>query len=388
MVSSNIQSIFIYTMKLTRIFLTPFILVIAAATVSCDGDYRKEARGQFGEAVVVMDSTRWDGETAEAIRATYGGKIEYFQSYEPRYDLTFRDFSSNEELEELKFRKNIIIASPVDAQSNVGKFVRALLSDEVEQSVRSGDAYAFPLQDKWYRNQWAMILTSSSDSALAVKIRRGERNIVQSLTEKELQRWTREVYERGEQADIADSLWSHHGWKIRVQHDYRVHLDSTYRENGKTNHFFTLQRLLPNNSRRLYAWWQDDVQGIDYLDEDWINAKRDSLWRRWIRGTRDSSYVTTDYREQHAIVESSSFELNGDLAYETLGWWRMTHDAMGGPFVNLTVYDDETRRLFMLGYVQFAPKYQKRRFVRQFRAMLRTFESDSTWNPNKPVASN
>ncbi|MDZ7693265.1 MAG: DUF4837 family protein [Balneolaceae bacterium] len=123
------------------------------------------------------------------------------------------------------------------------------------------------------------------------------------------------------------------------------------------------------------------------MDKDWINAKRDSLWKNWVRGSRDSSYVATEYR---VPTKTRSFELNDDIAYETLGWWRMTHDAMGGPFVNLTVYDDETQRLFMMGFVQFAPKYQKRRFVRQFRAMLRTFESDSTWNqqPANLQASN
>jgi hypothetical protein len=61
----------------------------------------------------------------------------------------------------------------------------------------------------------------------------------------------------------------------------------------------------------------------------------------------------------------------------------MTNGAMGGPFVTLTVYDDETKRLFMLGFIQVAPKYQKRKFVRQLREMLRNCESDSTWNqPN------
>jgi hypothetical protein len=63
---------------------------------------------------------------------------------------------------------------------------------------------------------------------------------------------------------------------------------------------------------------------------------------------------------------------------------------MAGPFVNFTIYDKETSRLFMLEFAQFAPKYNKRRFVREFRAMLRTFESDSTWqgNTNRAVAEN
>jgi hypothetical protein len=58
----------------------------------------------------------------------------------------------------------------------------------------------------------------------------------------------------------------------------------------------------------------------------------------------------------------------------------MTNDFMGGPFVHFTYYDPMTDRLFMVEYAQFAPSVNKRRFVRQFQAMGRTFESDSTWN--------
>lgn len=360
------------------------LLIFSIVVVSCDGDYRKRAQGQFGSAVVIMDSTEWDSETANAIRSTFGGKIEHFLGFQPRFELSFRDFSSNEELENLKFKKNIIIASPIDAESNVGQLVRALLSEEVEQRVRSGELYTFSLDNKWYRDQWTMILTSGNDSTLASKIRGGEHNIVQNLIDRELERWKEELYERGEQTDIEDSLWANHGWKIRIQHDYRPNLDTSFTVDGQTNYFYTMQRLLPDNRRRFWAWWEDDVQNINYLDDDWINAKRDSLWENWIRGTRDSSYVTTEYRIDPV---TTSFQLNGDIAYETLGWWRMTKDAMGGPFVNMTVYDDESRRLFMFGFIQFSPKFQKRRFVRQFRAMIRTFQSDSTWNSEKPVAA-
>lgn len=368
------------------IIKTALFLIIVIIWVGCEGDYRQKARGSFGQVVVLMDSTQFDSETAEALRDTYGEWVQTIPGKPPRFDLSFRDFNTDSQLEELKRYRNLIVAAPINDSTNVSRFIRALLSDEVERQVSDGESFAFPLRDQWYRDQWVMILSATSDSALAEQIKNSRQTLTDNLMEKELERWTEEVYDRGEQFALEDSLWENHGWKIRIQHDWEKNIDTTYMHNGEKNHFLTMRRPLPNNDRWFWAWWKD-VENINEVDNDWINAKRDSLMKKWIRGSRDSSYVTTEYRRE---VNTSSFTYNEDLAYETLGTWRMTNDAMGGPFTNMTIYDDESGRLFMLEFGQFAPKYNKRRFVRQFRAMLRTFETDSTWqkNANQAVADN
>lgn len=368
------------------IFRTCLFLILVAVWVGCEGDYRQKARGSFGELVVLMDSSDFDSQTAEAIRVTFGGWIQTMPGNPPKFDLKFRDFNSNEQLEELKRFKNLLIVAPIDDTTNVGEFVRALLSDEVEDDVREGNSFAFPLEDQWYRDQWSMILTAPNDSVLAQKIRNSQKTITKRLVDKELDRWVLEVYDRGEKFMLEDSLWQNHGWKIRIQHDWEKNIDTTYMANGEKNHFLTMRRPLPSNDRWFWAWWKE-TDDISHVDDDWINAKRDTLMEKWIRGTRDSSYVTTARNRPH---NTETFRMDGHLVYETLGIWTMTHDAMAGPFVNFTIYDKQTDRLFMLEFAQFAPKYDKRRFVRQFRAMLRTFESDSTWqgNSNQAVTAN
>lgn len=363
------------------------LLLISAIWLGCEGDYRREAIGSSGEVIVIMDSTQFDSQTAEAIKQTFGRGIQTLPRIAPLFDLKFQDIDSNEDLEQLKKFKNIIIAAPVDDSTNASRFVRALLGDEVEQQVKNGELFAFPLQDKWYRNQWTLILTAQSDSLLAQKIQNAEETLTEDLLKKEFVRWKEEIYDRGEQFEVEDSLWTNFGWKIRVQHDWFINLDTTYTSNNEQNHFLTMRRILPNNDRWFWIWWKNDVPNINFLDNDWINAKRDSLMEQWMHGTRDGSYLTTEYRRP---VETESFMLNDDIAYETLGTWRMTNDAMGGPFANLTYYDDETQRLFIMEFGQFAPKYEKRHFVRQFRAMLRTFQSDSTWTgaSNQAIAKN
>ncbi|WP_069131334.1 DUF4837 family protein [Rhodohalobacter halophilus] len=357
-----------------RFYLLPVILVLLIMN-ACESDYRPMSIGQIDEVFVVMDSTKWDSETALAIEETFGKAIETLPSYEPTYRLIFRDFRNNDELDRLRELKNIIFAAPIDEESNVASFIRAVLSDEVEERVRSGESFAFPLEDRWVRDQWALILTSNDDTELSEKIRNSEESLVGHLMDREFDRRIDEVYRRGEQVALSDSLWENHGWRMRIQHDYVKTIDTTNVQ--------VYRRSLPDNDRWILAWWKDDVPTADFLDYDWINSTRDSLLQKYVQGTREGSYVTTEYRDPR-VVTTKEMELDNRLTgFETLGTWRMTNDFMGGPFVNFFYHDPETERLFMLEYGQFAPSVGKRRFVRQFRAMGRTFESDSTWtNPN------
>lgn len=351
------------------------LLLAAVLFISCGNDYRKKAKGNYGKVIVMMDSTQFQSQTAQMLRKTYGKWTQTIPGKPPMFDLVFRDFNTTDQLEQIKRFKNIIIAAPITDSTNTADLVRALLSDEIEKQVRNNESFAFPLQDHWYRDQWTMILTANSDSSLAKQINNSEQTLTQSLMKKELNRWPEDLYDRGEKTALEDSLWNEYGWKIRVQHDWIKHLDTTYTHNGEPNHFLTMRRPLPKNDRWFWAWWKK-VENINQVDDDWINAKRDSLMEQWVRGSRDSSYVQTEYRRP---VKTKTFRMNDDMIYETLGSWRMTNDAMGGPFANFTVFDEESRRLFILEFAQFAPKYDKRHFVRQFRAMLRTFKSDSTW---------
>ncbi|MGD8428052.1 MAG: DUF4837 family protein, partial [Balneolaceae bacterium] len=207
---------------------TTLLLIVVATWFGCEGDYRQEAKGNLEDVTVVMDSTQFNSKTSDAIRGTFGKGIQTLPNVQPLYDLNFRDFKNNNELENLKQSKNIIFAAPINDSTNVSRFIRALLSDEVEQKVENGEVFAFPLQDKWYRNQWTMILTAPSDSALARQIENSEQTLTENLLQKEFDRWTTQLYDRGEQVGIEDSIWAKHGWKIRIQHDWGKHLDTTY----------------------------------------------------------------------------------------------------------------------------------------------------------------
>jgi len=354
-------------MKISSLLLPAALLILFSA---CEGDYRPKSFGAVDEIYVVMDSTDWNSDTAMAIRETFGRQIETVPTAENAYTLKFLDFNTNDDLDRIQEYKNLIFAAPLGGDNNVSRFIGGILSDEIEQRVRNDESFAFPLSDRWVRDQWTLILTSTSDEALAEKIINSEESLVTHLMNREFERRIENIYDRGEQVAISDSLWRDYGWKVRMQHDYIQVIDSS--------NAVMFRRYLPENNRWMWAWWKNEVSEAEFIDPEWINATRDSLMEHLVQGEREGSYVTTDYRRP---LETREIETDDRLiGYETKGLWRMTNDFMGGPFVHFTYYDPMTDRLFMVEYAQFAPSVSKRRFVRQFQAMGRTFESDSTWN--------
>lgn len=343
---------------------------------SCDGDYRPLAEGNTREVLVVMDSTQWESKTADAIREVFGKWVLTVPNAEPYYDLRFTQIQSQTQLDRLKKKKNLIFAAPINEDSNTGRQIRGFLNEKVEERVQEGESFAFPIEDQWYRDQYVLILTSTSDSLLAQKILNTEKSLLNNMLEKELKRWEYFVYEQKEQTHLSDSLWENRGFKVRFQHDYIKNID--------TLNFISYRRALPQNDRWMWIWYKNEVDDISFLDDEWIISVRDSLSKQFIKGARDSMYVQTyTRRPEIRPVVSESFQAGRLLAYETRGTWYMVNGLMGGPFVNFTYYDPDTKRLFMIDYNQFAPGVLKKLpFVRQFRAMGRTFESDSTWSGN------
>lgn len=343
--------------------LAPFLLIVTLLT-GCGGDYREAAIGAVSEVMVVVDSSRVSGPVGDALNATLGRYITTIPRPEPQYDLQFRTIRTNEDVKEVQKHKNLVLVSHLEDSTNVGKYVNSLLGDAIKAKVSGGEQFIFPLKDRWYRDQWIMIVMARNEAELPGVIRDHEEQIMQSLFTAELPRHEFDVYRRGEQPELADSLFQAKGFTFRIQHDYQMGVDTT--------DFMTFRRYLEDNDRWIWFHWIENVTSLDHVNPTWINAKRDSLTQIYFRGTREDAYVTTDYRR---ALESKLINLNGRRTYELRGIWVMSDQSMGGPFVSYVMYDEPQKRLYFMEYGQFSPKYKQRRFVYQFDVMARSFRT-------------
>ena len=70
----------------------------------------------------------------------------------------------------------------------------------------------------------------------------------------------------------------------------------------------------------------------------------------------------------------NNIEYNGQTMVEMRGLWEVENDYMGGPFV-CHIFPDRTREnIIILNAFVYAPKYDKRKYLRQVESIIYSFD--------------
>lgn len=101
-----------------------------------------------------------------------------------------------------------------------------------------------------------------------------------------------------------------------------------------------------------------------------ILKNRDSIGKLFIKGSDpEKNYMVTEVARQHFTKEIT---LNGKKAYETRGTWELLNDFMAGPYLNYSIVDEKNNRVIVVEGFNYAPSVNKRDFVFELEAILRT----------------
>ncbi|MCS7083122.1 MAG: DUF4837 family protein [Bacteroidota bacterium] len=347
--------------------LLPLVLLGAACRLS-PAEFLPPSVGRPGLVTIAMDSAAWAGPLGEAVREVFGSDVETLPQPEPWFDLAFKALRDQAAFERLKRDRNIVFVAPLDGPTPASAFIRARLDSAVQAYVRAGNPLSVSRQNLWAQDQQVLYLTAAGEQDLIRFVREKAPELRALFDRVERTRTEQDLFRRAEQVALADSLLRRHGWRVRIQHDYLIAKD--------TANFVWVRRLLPDNQRWFFVWWRDRARP-DQITPAWILRVRDSLTQRHLRGKYEDSYVTLERRRP---VQQAVINFHGRFAYESRGLWRMTGDAMGGPFVNITFFDPGQQRIYMLDGSVFAPRYDKREFLRQMEAILYTFRTQAELN--------
>ena len=345
-------------------------LLTALALSGCEAVIgTPRAVGEIPEILVVADSATWEGPVGEAIRAELAQPIATLPNNQGAFKLKHRVLTPRT-YDGIQAARNVVFAAPIDEDSRVGEFLRNRIDPASQQAIRSGNAVGINLRPSlWASGQLVVLATASDDQALTSQILRRGPELRAAFDSLAHQATYADMFARGRQTALEDSLARDHGWTVNIQHDYVKVQDTTVTAAGRTGEFVRYRRVLTETWRDFFVFVEDDVREVPPPSE--LDALTDSLLQTFARGVRDVSYVQLDFERP---IRQDTVSVQGQPALETRGLWYMTNDLMAGPYVRTAYVDPATDRLFVYYGMVFAPdrRLDKREFLRQLEVIGRT----------------
>lgn len=356
----------------------PFLLLTAFLVSACgDGiDYRPSAIGANDEIRIVVDSTLWAGPVGDALRETIGGEILTLPAPEAAFSITPIHLAGQGDVSAAQTYKNVlIVAVTSDTASVTTRFVRGFFSEDVQARLVPDSISTTATRDNlWRQSQRHVVAVAPTEEALIALLRDRNEHLRDRFNEVVRQRQAVDMFERRRQFAIEDTIMRRHGFAVNVQHDFFIARDSSQ--------FVWLRRVLSDSWRSVFVHYADGSHP-NRLDSAYVLALRDSLTITHIQGT-SGGYVKIDRRRP---LQVRPVGLGARFALEIRGTWMLVSPttgpdgqtrelpSMAGPFVSYIVYDEDTRRLYFIDGMVFAPRYPKRDFLRQTEAIAYTFRT-------------
>ncbi len=350
-----------------KIFTLLVVFISGLILASCNA--LKPARGPEDEIYVVADSAEY-AILKPVLDSTFE-KIIYTPL--PEKIFSIKRISVNQ-IDNFKYRKNIIFVAPLNSGSETSKFINTVVDSAVRNKIMTDSNIVVRKYDLWAKDQLVMVLSAPDMQSLISKISHNSDDLLYSYQKISDKRLFESLYNsRFEQKSIEGKLLKDYGWIIYVQADFKV------ARNDSVNHFVWLRRSPGSDMERwIFVHWINNASPA-YLNADSIRAIRNRMTKKYYQTAEDSGYVVI----AENYYTTSEVNFNGKYALLTQGLWDLNIKGMGGPFVNYTFYDEKTHRIYMLDGSVYAPKYYKRNLIQQMDVTLQSFMTADEIKPDR-----
>lgn len=325
------------------------VLLLVGLVTGCEEGsmLSTQSSGSTSEIMVVTKSDEvWKGSLGDTIRAYFAQNTDGLPQPEPLFDLMHAPLG--------QFNKNQIF-----------KQHHSVLIADIDPSHTKPEVVFS--NDVWSRPQLVLTIKAGSDTAFYSALNHYFTTIEKKFRDSQL---------------------------ARTLNFYRVSQDSKTEELLKKT--FGINCILPssftmaaNNAdliwlrQSIHRTKQDTEIGllfysVDYNDTAQLSqrslmALRDSIGKRFIFGPTQGSYMFT---EEGVIPVKSYIMKSTSSPYVRVskGLWAITHDFMGGPFVQYAFLSPDKKKIICAdGYV-YNPNGEKRNMMVQIESVLRSIE--------------
>lgn len=327
-------------------FLTYLAVTVTAvlAITSCSEEKRKKAllpniSGKAGEVIVVIDKGLWEGSVGTALRDTLTADCPYLPQREPLYNLV--DVAPSGFNNMFQIHRNIIIVNISSSVTEPGVVIR---------------------KDIWAAPQCVInINAANSDDAVAL-IKENGYKIVTTIEQAERDRVIANSKKYEERA-LAPAVTEVIGGS--------PHFPSGYQLKKKTSDFVWITYAPQGTQQSILAFKYPVEAGEDMMARTSLTENINEMLKNNVPGMFENTYMTI----ASGIVPSVKYlNYKGHEFAEIRGLWDVHNDYMGGPFVAHAFYSPDGKEMIVLLAFVYAPKYDKRQYLRQVESILYSFE--------------
>lgn len=327
-----------------RILTYLFMAMAAISLISCSDAKRKQAllpniSGKAGEVIVVIDKGQWEGAVGTVLRDSLACECPFLPQSEPLYTLV--NVAPNGFTQMFQIHRNIIIVN--------------IKPDVTEPGVVFKN-------DVWARPQ-CVIRINAADSDTAVKlIKENSSNMTAVLEQAERDRVIANT-KKYEELSLAPVVTEMVGGS--------PHFPSGYKIKKKTEDFIWIEYNPQYVTQGVLIYKYPVVEGEQMMDLDNILENSNRMLMNNVPGMFDNTYMTISDFARPSIEYKKYKGL--DFA-EIRGFWEVENDFMGGPFVSHAFYSKDGKEVIVLQGFVYAPKYDKRQYLRQVESVIYSFE--------------
>lgn len=319
------------------LLITSIATLFACESLKKDKTLLPSSSGKYGEVLIVVDTLYEKGLTGKAIEKIFFQEVVGLPQQEAQFrasTVSFKGFKSI-----LKQSRNIL---KVNIKKNLKTDVKIL-------------------NNVWAKNQLMIQIDAPNDKDAARVLLKNKQTIRNYFNEEEVTR-LKSYFKKNNQKVLVDELKEDFGLSLLLPEGF---VKMQKKEGGvwyKLEKKVGQHQIIQGVSIYSEPYDSDSVFTAKYF----IN-KRNRFCADYIQGARDSSYMTV-YEEFEPSTKE--INLNGLYTMEYRGLWNMKNDFMGGPYLHYTFVDELNSRVIHLDGFVFAPKFNKREYLRELEAIL------------------
>lgn len=299
---------------------------------------KMDITGKAGEMIVVISREAWLGAPGKVLRDVLAQPQLGLPQNEPVFDL---------------------IDVPPAAFKDIFKTTRNIITVRISSTI--DNPVAEFKNDVWAKPQAVVNIDAKSQEEFEKIFLENADRIVAFFLKAEKDRLMGN-YKKYNENVVYNTLQKSFDLKLNVAPGFKIA--------KKTDDFVWVRYETPDISQWLFIYTYKYESDSTFTREYQL-AKRDEFMKKYVPGPRDSTYMTTERQVEPLF---NIFEHNGNYACEMRGLWRVENDYMGGPFISISELDASGNRIVTVEGSVYAPRFDKRNYLRQMEAMVYSLE--------------